>query len=72
MRDDLKRLSDIIESIDNIERYSAKDTDAFFQDELIQVWVIHHIQIIGEAASKLSASLPNRYTAINWSDKITL
>jgi hypothetical protein len=24
MRDDLKRLSDIIESVENIERYSAK------------------------------------------------
>lgn len=72
MRDDLKRLSDIIESIENIERYSAKGTDAFFQDELIQVWIIHHIQIIGEAASKLSASLRDRYPLITWSDIISM
>jgi uncharacterized protein with HEPN domain len=72
MRSDQKRLLDIIESVENIERYSVKGKDAFFDDELIQVWVIHHIQIIGEAASKLSSDLRDRYPEIMWSDIISM
>lgn len=54
MRDDRERLRDILEAIERIERYTSKGREEFMQDELIQTWVVHHIQIIGEAARKLS------------------
>lgn len=54
MRDDRERLRDILEAIERIERHTAKGRDEFERDELIQTWVVHHIQIIGEAARKLS------------------
>ena len=56
MRDDRQRLADILEAIDKIERYvnSEGNRQLLTDDELINVWVIHHLQIIGEAASKLS------------------
>lgn len=53
MRDDRGHLRDILEAIERIERHTAKGRDEFERDELIQTWVVHHIQIIGEAAGKL-------------------
>jgi uncharacterized protein with HEPN domain len=51
MRDYNKRLLDILEAIENIEKYASCGHEAFEHDELIQTWIVHHLQIIGEAAS---------------------
>lgn len=72
MRSDRERLLDILEAIADIERYAAKGLETFLRDELIQTWVVHHIQIIGEAASRLSPSLRERYQDILWSDIISM
>lgn len=50
MRDERERLLDIQEAVERIERYAARGRAAFEQDELIQIWVLYHLQIIGEAA----------------------
>lgn len=60
MRDVTERLRDIIEAIEHIERYSSRGRDAFFEDELIQTWVVRHLQIIGEA----SRAIPDDVRAI--------
>ena len=52
MRDNSERVLDMLEAIENIERYSKKGPHVFKSDELIQAWVVYHLQIIGEAASK--------------------
>lgn len=36
------------------------------QDELIQTWVVHHIQIIGEAARRLSEEARLKHDEIPW------
>lgn len=50
MRDPNERLTDIDEAIEQIK---AKTRDVarpdFFDDEMLQVWVVYHLQIIGEA-----------------------
>jgi len=66
MRDDRERILDMLEAIDRIERHAEKGREAFNQDELIQTWVIHHLQIIGEAASKLSQDFRDTYREIPW------
>lgn len=53
MRDDRERIVDMLEAIANIERHTGKGREAFENDELIQTWIVHHLEIIGEAASKL-------------------
>lgn len=54
MRDGIDRLLDILEAIKEIERYAIRGgRDTFLQDELVQVWMVHHLQIIGEAAARL-------------------
>lgn len=52
MRDDRERLLDIQEAIENIQKYAARGKNAFSKDELIQTWVLHHIQILGGTASR--------------------
>lgn len=66
MRGDLDRLHDMLEAIARIERYANEGRDRFDRDELVQTWVIHHIQVIGEAARGLSEKLRTRYRAIPW------
>jgi len=46
--------------------------DAFLQDELLQVWAVHHIQSIGEAAASISADLIDRYPQMPWTDIISM
>jgi len=55
MRDDPERLRDILKAIDQILTKTVGGKSAFDNDEMLQVWVIHHLQIIGEAARALSA-----------------
>jgi uncharacterized protein with HEPN domain len=54
MRDERSRLLDILEAIENAEKYSSSGQKAFEESELIRVWIAHQIQIIGEASASLS------------------
>ena len=53
MRDPKERLREILEAIAAIDRYRDRDRSAFEQDEMLQVWFLRHLQIIGEAARRL-------------------
>lgn len=54
MRSDLDRVQDILEAIERVERHTTGGRASFDDDELIQVWVVRHLQIVGEAAGRLS------------------
>ncbi|ANV92058.1 HepT-like ribonuclease domain-containing protein [Picosynechococcus sp. PCC 8807] len=66
MRDDLERLRDMEEALLNIERYALRGKAAFFEEELIQTWVLFHVQILGEAARSMSADLMAKYSDVPW------
>ena len=70
MRNDLERLRDILEAIENIEKYAIQGKQIFDQDELIQIWIIHHLQIIGEASSAMSQNFIEDHPEIPWRDII--
>lgn len=72
MKDDRQRLEDILEAIERIERYATRGRAAFENDELLQTWIIHHIQIIGEASSKLSDSFRQAHAEIPWPQIVTM
>jgi uncharacterized protein with HEPN domain len=57
LRDDKARLRDINEAIEKIEKYVSIGYQAFAEDERTQVWIIHHLQVIGEASNHLSDEL---------------
>ncbi len=66
MRDDRERLQDILEAIELIEKYAAKGRTAFERDELIQIWFLRYLQIIGEASPALSANIRESHPEIAW------
>ena len=70
MRSDKQRFEDILEAIERIEKYSARGRDAFWKDELVQTWIVRHLQIIGEAARNTTQELKDKNPQIPWS-KIT-
>jgi uncharacterized protein with HEPN domain len=66
MRNDRERLLDIKEAIENIKKYASHGKDAFINEELVQVWILHHIQILGEAAARLSDEFQECHHDIPW------
>ena len=72
MRKQKEWLKDILEAIEHIEKYAAKGENEYSQNELIQKWMIYHLQIIGEAASKISNEIQVKYASIPWSQIVSL
>lgn len=72
MRRDADWLLDILEAIEKIEARLPKNKEVFFADEMLQVWVVHHLQIIGEAAARLSPEIRNEGSTIPWLDIVGL
>lgn len=72
MRRDEERLQDILDAIAAIGRYTQQGRAAFDQQELLQVWVAYHLQMIGEAANALSADLQARSSDVPWARIIGL
>jgi uncharacterized protein with HEPN domain len=70
VRSDRQRLVDILEAIAQIERYAFRGQSSFYQEELIQVWIVHHLQIIGEASSSLSQEFVQQNSEIPWAEII--
>ncbi|MDO8873635.1 MAG: DUF86 domain-containing protein, partial [Methanoregula sp.] len=70
MRDDRERIQDIIEAIERIGKVSDRGLDFFYQDEMAQVWVIHHLQILGEAVRGISPEFRMAHPDIPWSEII--
>ncbi|MDB9395841.1 DUF86 domain-containing protein [Microcystis aeruginosa CS-573] len=68
MRDDTERLRDILEAIERVEKYARQGKTVFEQQELIQTWIVYHLQIIGEAARATSQEFKARYPAVPWRD----
>lgn len=66
MRADRERLQDVLEAIDAICRHTQDGREAFDQDELIRVWCLHHIEIIGEAISGVSATTREMAPHVPW------
>ena len=67
MRRDLERLQDILEAIDRIQQQTSRGRVAFDGEPLVQVWVVHHLEIVGEACRGLSHDLRSRHPETPWS-----
>jgi len=72
MKDDRGRLEDMLEAIEHVEKYAARGREAFETDELVQVWTVHHVQIMCEAARRVSAELQERHPEIPWPQIIVM
>ena len=72
MRDPKERLRDILEAIARIDQYAAQGRAAFEREELIQVWVVHHLQIIGEAAAQLGPDFHAAHPDVPWAKIVAM
>ncbi|MGB7571091.1 MAG: DUF86 domain-containing protein [Methanothrix sp.] len=70
MRDDREWLLDLLEAMEKIEKYSSRGRQAFEEDELIQNWILHQLQIIGEALRNISEDFRRDHTEIPWKETI--
>jgi len=72
MRSPQERLLDILEAIARIERYVALGKARFLEDELIQVWIVHHLQRIGEAAARLGREFHEAHPQVPWREMVAM
>jgi uncharacterized protein with HEPN domain len=72
MRNPKERLKDILDAIAKIERYAARGREAFEQEELIQTWVLYHIQLIGEVAAQLGKAFHQAHPEIPWAQIVAM
>jgi uncharacterized protein with HEPN domain len=66
VRDDRERLLDVLEAIERIERYAARGRAEFEANELVQVWIVRHLEIIGEAVRGITPEFQNRHPGVPW------
>lgn len=67
MRRDLALLEDILSACDElIAMIRNKDLDAVAQDKQLQYAILHAYTIIGEASSRLTEELRDRYQHMPW------
>lgn len=68
-RGDMELLSDILEAIKRIDSYLADLTyKRFVHDTKTQDAIIRNLEVIGEAAKNLSATLKARHKEVPWKD----
>ena len=72
MRDDRERLLDIVESITRIQEQAQRGKHIFETDKLVQTWMIHHIEIMGEATRAISDELRKKYPKIPWREMVAM
>ncbi len=68
-RDESVYLQHVLDAIAKIETYlQGLDEETFYKQTLVQDGVIRQLQIIGEAAKRLSDGLRAQYAHIPWQD----
>ncbi len=66
MRSPHERLRDILEAIQRIERFLPITIDDLIDNEERQVWFVHHLQIIGEAARSIPDEVHSQMPGVPW------
>jgi uncharacterized protein with HEPN domain len=59
-----------MEALDRIDRHTHAGEREFRHNELVQSWVVRHLQILGEALRAISPELRARHEELPWSEII--
>jgi uncharacterized protein with HEPN domain len=66
VRTDRERVDDALEAIDRCLAQAARGRAAFDAEELIQVWMVHHLEILGEACRAIGSGLRTAHPEVPW------
>ncbi len=66
MKEDRVYLEHILEAVDRIQRYTSDGRDAFLASSMIQDAVVRNLEVIGEAAKRITRELRDRHVEIPW------
>lgn len=66
MKDDRLYLEHILEAVERIREYTAAGKERFLADGMTQDAVIRNLQVLGEAAKKVSASTAAAHSDVPW------
>jgi uncharacterized protein with HEPN domain len=66
VRDPYERLRDVQEAIAHIYKYTNQGKELFYQNELVQNWVIRHLEIVGEAVRSIPQDFRDLHPEIPW------
>jgi len=73
VHDDKVYLRHILDAIERIERYvQGVEQEEFEAEELLQDGVIRQLEIIGEAARRVSSDLKALYSEVPWRDIVDM
>lgn len=72
MRGDHARLEDMLAALLAIERQMPETAAQLETDEKLLVWMVYHLQIIGEAARQLSQATRDKQPELPWPELIGL
>lgn len=62
----------MLDAIEQIERYTDRGHATFNSDELVRVWIVHHLQILCEAAAVLGRDFHNTCPGIPWAEMVAM
>jgi uncharacterized protein with HEPN domain len=66
MRSDRLLLADVLDAIEEVLEVTPASREEFDANKLIQSHVLRHLQIIGEAVSRLSVELKEHHPEVPW------
>jgi uncharacterized protein with HEPN domain len=64
MRSARDRLLDILDAIAKIQSRLPSDKASFMSNEMLQVWMVHYIMIVGEAARAIDSAFKQNHPSI--------
>ena len=67
-----ERVIDMLEAIEQIERYENRGRSSLDTDELVRVWMVHHLQILCEAAAALGRDFHEAHLGIPWAEMVAM
>ncbi len=66
MKDDRLYLVHIKECIERVKRYTEEGREAFYADTKTQDAVLRNLQILAESSQRLSDSLKDKHSEVDW------
>ncbi len=72
MRDPRERLLDVLEAIEQIEKHLPATRPEFDGNELVQVWMVRHLEIIGEALRAIPPTSRIHFPSLPWNAALSM